>query len=209
MGASRDWLWDVRLDRSNPTRLARLSGQVRSRWTSLPLDDVKEDPVEDPVDIRRRMQRLVERVGRRDDYGRLLADGYVAVKEQDVEDPEAWRASIRRQARADRIRVQTARDDGVAWAILRDLSSPARRAEMRRYNRALGIVVPHAVGHRHEPVVVLRDGDEALFGCDRCDAYGHARTTDEAMFGGELFERDCPYDSPPRATALSFFAGAS
>ena len=165
--------------------------------------------MEDPVEIRRRMQRLIERVGRRDDYGRLLADGHVALKEQDVEDPEAWRAAIRRQARADRIRVQTARDDGVVWAILKDLSSPARRAEMKRYNQALGIIVPHAVGHRHEPVVVLRDGDEALFGCDRCDAYGYARTADETLFGGELFERDCPHDSPPRATALSFFAGGS
>lgn len=209
MDARRDRMWEVRLDRSNPTRAARLSGQVRPRWSSLPLENVKEDPMEDPVEIRRRMQRLIERVGRRDDYGRLLADGHVAVKEQDVEDPEAWRVSIRRQARADRIRVQTARDDGVVWAILTDLSSPARRAEMWRYNRALGIVVPHAVRHRHEPVVVLRDGDEALFGCDRCDAYGYARTTDKAMFGGELFERDCPHDSSPRSTALSFFAGAS
>jgi hypothetical protein len=162
--------------------------------------------VEDPVEIHRRMQRLIERVDRRGDYGRLLADGHVMVREEDMEDPEAWRTEIRRQARADRIRVQTVREDGVVWAVLKDLSSPARRTEARRYNQALGVLVPYAVAHRHEPVVALRDGDEALFGCDRSDAYGYARTTEDLVFGGELFERDCPHDSLPRATALSFFA---
>jgi hypothetical protein len=205
MGTDGGWKWKMRRDRSNSTRPAHLSGHGCSRWNN----NDQEETMEDPVDIRRRMQRLVERVDRRDDYGRLLADGHVMVTEEDVEDPEAWRAAIRRQARADRIRVQTARDVGVVWAVLKDLSSPARRSEMSRYNRALGMVVPHAVGHRHEPVVVLRDGDEALFACERCSAYGYARTSDEAVFGGELFERDCPHDSPPRATALSFFAGAS
>ncbi len=165
--------------------------------------------MEDPVEIRRRMQRLIERVDRRGDYGRLLADGHVMVREEDIENPDAWRAEIRRQARADRIKVQTVREDGLVWAVLKDLSSPARRAEARRYNQALGVLVPHAVAHRHEPVVVLRDCDEALFGCNRCDAYGYARTTEDLVFGGELFERDCPHDSPPRATALSFFAGAA
>jgi hypothetical protein len=165
--------------------------------------------MKDPVEIRRRMQRLIERVERRGDYGRLLADGHVMVHEEDVEDLEAWRAEIRRQARADRIGVRTVREDGVVWAVLKDLSSPARMAEASRYNQALRILVPQAVAHRHEPVVVLRDGDEGMFGCNRCDAYGYARTTEDLVFGGELFERDCPHDSPPRATALSFFAGGS
>jgi hypothetical protein len=44
--------------------------------------------------------------------------------------------------------------------------------------------------------VVLRDGDETLFGCDRCDAYGYARAADDLAAGGELFERDYPHDSP-------------
>jgi hypothetical protein len=33
--------------------------------------------VDDPVDIRRRIDRLVARVDRRDDYGQLLASGQV------------------------------------------------------------------------------------------------------------------------------------
>jgi hypothetical protein len=62
----------------------------------------------DPVDIRRRIDRLVARVDRRDDYGQLLADGQVIHEVEDVQDVEAWRAEIRRQARADKINVRTA-----------------------------------------------------------------------------------------------------
>jgi len=163
--------------------------------------------MEDPIEIRRQMQRLIRRVSHRDHYGSLLADGHVMVREEEVEDPEAWRAAIRRQARADRIKVHTAREDGVVYAVLNDLSSPVRRAEAERYIRALEIAAPRAVAHRHEPVVMLRDGNETLFGCGRCDAQGYARTTDEPVFGGELFERECPHDTPPRVTAFSFVGG--
>lgn len=162
--------------------------------------------MEDPVEIRRRMQHLIERVARRDAYGTLLADGRVTVDETDVEDPDAWRATIRRHARADRIKVRTGRSGGMLWAMLRDLRNPARGAEGKRYRRTLGVVVPRAVAHRHEPVVVLRDDDQALFGCGRCAAHGYTRTTDDVIFGGDLFDRDCPHDTPPRATALSVLA---
>ena len=43
----------------------------------------------DPVDIRRRIDRLTARVDRRDDYGRLLADGQVIHAVDDVQDVEA------------------------------------------------------------------------------------------------------------------------
>ena len=50
--------------------------------------------MEDPVDISRRIERLVKRVQRRDDYGRLLATGQVIHLAEQIDDPEAWRADI-------------------------------------------------------------------------------------------------------------------
>jgi hypothetical protein len=61
----------------------------------------------DPVDIRRRIDGLVARIDRRDDYGQLLASGQVIHPLEDVEDVQAWRVEIRRQARADKIKVRT------------------------------------------------------------------------------------------------------
>ncbi len=106
--------------------------------------------MDSPVEIRRSMQRLVERVDRRD---------YL-------------------------------------------FGSRSKSAGPKRYIESLGLVVPRAVAQRHEPIVVLRDGDEVLFGCARCDSYGYARTADEMTFGGDLFDRECPHDTPPRATLL-------
>jgi hypothetical protein len=61
---------------------------------------------------------------------------------------------------------------------------------------------------RHEPNVILRDGDEALFQCERCDALGYFDSSEEQqpIIGGELFEADCSHDGSPRATALTFFS---
>jgi hypothetical protein len=47
--------------------------------------------VYDPVDIRRRIDRVAARVDRRDDYGRLLARGDVIRRIEDVDDVDAWR----------------------------------------------------------------------------------------------------------------------
>jgi hypothetical protein len=55
----------------------------------------------------RRIDRVVARVDRRDDYGQLLASRAVVYAVDEVDDVEAWRAEIRRQARADRIKVRT------------------------------------------------------------------------------------------------------
>ena len=38
----------------------------------------------DPVEIRRRIDRLLARLSRRDDYGELLANGYVARQVEDA-----------------------------------------------------------------------------------------------------------------------------
>src|SRR3954451_12477119 len=71
----------------------------------------------DPVDIRRRIDGLVARVDRRDDYGQLLARGQVIHAVEDVRDVEGWRAEIRRQARADKIKVRTGLNEAIVWAL--------------------------------------------------------------------------------------------
>ena len=66
----------------------------------------------DPVGIRRRIDRVVARVDHRDGYGQLLASGAVVYAIEEVDDVEAWRAEISRQARADRIKVRTGFSQG-------------------------------------------------------------------------------------------------
>lgn len=85
--------------------------------------------MEDPVEINRRIERLVKRVRRRDDYGRLLAAGEVIQPVERIEDPDEWRVEIKRQARADRIKVRTGQTAGKLWAFLEGASD---RASTRR-----------------------------------------------------------------------------
>jgi hypothetical protein len=161
----------------------------------------------DPVEIRRRMRRLLERVDRRDAYGKLLAEGHVVANENGLEDPDAWRAELRRQARADRIRLRTGRSQGIVWAVVHERRSAERDTEQDRYGNAMQVVVPQAVAHRHEPTVLVRDADEVLLGCERCKALGYTEAGEQLVSGGELFEQDCSHDSPPRTTGLSLFYG--
>jgi hypothetical protein len=71
-------------------------------------------------------------------------------------------AEIRRQARADKITVRTAVDSGLVWALRMRREQPVQRAEMHRCQRLLSRVAPLAVELRHEPSVMLRDGDEVI-----------------------------------------------
>jgi hypothetical protein len=158
--------------------------------------------VHDPIDIRRRIDRLVARVDRRDDYGQLLVSGGVVHRTEDVVDVDAWRADIRRQARADKITVRTGVDDGLIWALRIRREAPEQRAATRRYQRLLSRVAPLAVELRHEPSVMLRDGDEVICACDRCSALGYGDTVEDIV-GGALFEDHCPNAEPPAITALA------
>ena len=156
----------------------------------------------DPVDIRRRIHRLFARVERRDDYGQLLASGHVIHEVDDVDDGEAWRAEIRRQARADKIKLRTGFNDGFVWATLVRVPRPDAVVGTRRYRDLLARTVPLAVARRHEPVFAVRDGDELFCACRRCSALGYGDATDDVV-GGALFEDECPNEEPPRLTALA------
>ncbi len=156
----------------------------------------------DPVDIRRRIERLIARVDRRDDYGQLLASGQVVHGLDEIVDVDAWRAEIRRQARADKIKVRTGSTDGLVWALrLRpDPSTHARHVQ--RYRNLLAQSVPIAVELGHEPTLTLWDGDEVLCACDRCSARGYGHVVDDIV-GGELFEDECPNEALPKITPLT------
>ena len=156
----------------------------------------------DPVDIRRRIERLIERVNRRDDYGQLLASGQVVHSPDEVMDVDAGRAEIRRQARADKIKVRTGVNDGLVWA-LRLRPDPATDVrDTHRYRDLLAHTVPLAVDLGHEPTLTLWDGEEVLCACDRCSARGYGDLVADVM-GGALFEDECPNEAPPKITALT------
>jgi hypothetical protein len=156
----------------------------------------------DPVDIRRRIDRLIARVDRRDDYGQLLARGQVIHDVEDVRDVEAWRAEIRRQARADKIKVRTGFNEAIVWALLVRAGCPDALAAGRRYREMLARTVPLAVELRHEPILGVRDGDELVCACERCSALGYGDAAEDVV-GGSLFEDECPNEEPPKLTAMA------
>jgi hypothetical protein len=156
----------------------------------------------DPVDIRRRIDHVFARVDRRDDYGQLLARGAVVHALDEVADVEAWRAAIKRAARADRIKIRTGRNAGVVWAMLARTPRLDELAGARRYRELLAHAVPLAVDLRHEPILAVGDGDEMVCSCGRCSALGYGSVA-ENVVGGALFEDECPNKEPPKLTAMT------
>lgn len=154
----------------------------------------------DAVEIRRRIDRLLQRLSRRDDYGQLLARGDVVRLLEDVDDPSAWRAGIRAQARADRIKVRTGVGDGIVYALL--VNASRRADEGDAYIAALEEIVIAAAAYRHEPTVVARDGSEVVVGCNRCPALAYANTDDHVL-GGALVDDGCPNEDEPRTASLT------
>lgn len=139
---------------------------------------------------------------RRDDYGQLLARGDVIHRREDVEDVDAWRSEIKRQARADKIKVRTGVNENIVWAVRLRPEQQGWQDEVRRYTKLLSRAVPLAVELRHEPAVALRDGDEVICACERCDALGYGSDAED-LIGGSLFEDECPHEDPPKLTGLA------
>lgn len=154
---------------------------------------------------------MLERVRRRDDYGTLIFRGHVTVKTVDLDErPRQWRAAIRQRARADRIKVRTGENEqeGFVWAMLAGGDTEMRAIESERHVRLLfDALVPRAVAMHHEPTLALRDGDETLLVCQRCEAPGYAQTSKPSLIGGALFDEECPHDDPPKGTDLTVMTG--
>jgi hypothetical protein len=64
-----------------------------------------------------------------------------------IEDIDAWRSEIKRQARADKIKVRTGANDRITWAVLVRAQRPGWQADVQRYFDMLAQVVPLAVEH--------------------------------------------------------------
>jgi hypothetical protein len=152
----------------------------------------------DPVEIRRRIDRLLALLSRRDDYGELLANGHVVGQ---VEDADAWRAAIRAHARADRIEVQTGADRCAVYALL--VRRPDADTDDDEDLAGLKEMAATAATLRHEPALVARHGPEILISCDRCPALGYADAEDHVI-GGSLLDTGCPNEEEPQETPLSF-----
>jgi len=141
---------------------------------------------------RDRAEALLARKRRRDDYGELLLTGHVTRRLADDKAVEAWRSEIRRQARADKIRVATGTanaDPLVAWAI-------SRRDETEDEIEA-GHVWLRLAWDAHETArklghqwMLVRDDDEGAVGCKRCGAIGYLNA-DEGVVEGDIFETEC------------------
>lgn len=107
--------------------------------------------MEDPVEIRCRMEVLARRVNRRDDYGALLAAGELVLDISEV-DPPQWRARIRAQTRADEIKIQIGQSNRIVWAMLQQpFDQDARMKEAANYMRAIDQIFEAAKGCGHDP----------------------------------------------------------
>lgn len=153
--------------------------------------------MEDPVEINRRIERLVKRIRRRDDYGKLLASGSVVRSAGDVDDPDAWRDEIKRQARADKIKVRTGLTGKRVWAILNGPIPEAQRGENDRYFRLLDGMKSQAHQRGHGLEVVVHDGEEVVVKCPRCGALGYGDGAGETLVGGPAIDEGCPNPEPP------------
>lgn len=158
----------------------------------------------DPVDIRQRVDALARRLAARSDYGTLLARGEVWRLEAHLDDVDAWREALQREAQADCIPIDTGREHGIVWAALRD--NQREDPDEGLLGPMLACVVPQAVQRGHEPEIALGDHAEMVCICERCAAEGYI-SAEEAFAAGDLFEVACPFDSPPALTALALNYG--
>ena len=162
--------------------------------------------MEDPVEINRRIERLVKRVRRRDDYGKLLARGDVVRRVADVDDPDGWRVQIKRQARSDRIKVRTGQTEGRLWALVQGPIHEAQQDENDRYFRLLDEIKIRADGNGHSVKVVLHDGEEVVVKCESCGALGYGDAAAARFIGGAAVEEECPHPAPPDAGGAGWLA---
>jgi len=98
--------------------------------------------------------------------------------------------------------VRTGVNDGIVWALRLRADRPGGHAEVRAYRDLLRRTVPLAVELRHEPSIMLWDGDEVICACWRCSALGYGDTAEDVV-GGALFEDECADEEPPMLTALA------
>jgi hypothetical protein len=138
---------------------------------------------------RERAHALLQRKRRRDDYGELLLDGQVIRSLRNVEDPESWRSNIRRQARADKIRIQTGVTKEIVYAIARRDTERGWSDDEARWFHLSSQAHETAIGLGHD-WLLARDGSEGATACSKCRAVGYLNA-DERIIDGDHFEARC------------------
>lgn len=143
--------------------------------------------------FRRIAEDFLERPG--GDYAELLRRGRVSSPEG--ADPEAWRAQIRAQARADKIRVITLRDgDRAIAARHREIPEDQELAELSRElgrGEVLRGLAERARTLGHEISRWLRHDTESIAICPRCGFRIYARFDAAApVIDGEALDDACP-----------------
>jgi hypothetical protein len=131
------------------------------------------------------------------DCDELLRFGHVVAR---VDDPAEWRAGIRAQVRADKLRVRTFvvnEDERIVVAYLRPKQSEEQKYEELREVFAEMHVFEEA-GHRaslygHRPSRWRSEEKKSAALCVRCGASIYLdRSTDPPILDGTAFEGECP-----------------
>lgn len=146
-----------------------------------------------------RFRRIVEDYLQRPggDYAEMLRRGQVS--SPDGVDPEEWRAEIRAQARADKVRVITTRDgDRAIAARQRSIPKDHELAELtRELDRSVVLrgLAERAQQLGHELGRWLRHDQENIAICARCAARIYARFDAAApIVDGEALDDSCRSD---------------
>jgi hypothetical protein len=115
-----------------------------------------------------------------------------------VSDPDRWRAEIRREARADRIKVRTSvdsRDPNVAVAIRVDFSRDQRKERTENASSALSwqfAAERAAKANGHDLVWLINYWGKAAGHCLTCAARVYVDTTGEfPVVDGEIIDDEC------------------
>ena len=106
-----------------------------------------------------------------------------------VEDPESWRSNIRRQARADKIRIQTGVTKEIVYAIARRDAERGWSNDEVRWFHLSSQAHETAIGLGHDWLLAM-DGSEGATACSRCRAVGYLNA-DEGIIDGDHFEDRC------------------
>lgn len=149
--------------------------------------------IEDPVAARRRIQRFLDRAARRDPYGELLASGQMSRRIGDSEKRDALRRELRRQARADKLKIITREYGDVVIALLNRPIAAEQEAEMLDGIRAAYDLADVAKRLGHHPRVASREHTEGLAYCTTCGELGHFEgSTSDLVVAGPLYTDPCP-----------------
>lgn len=116
----------------------------------------------------------------------------VTRKLDDRDAREKLRSDLRRQARADKLRIITREYDDLVIAMLNRTITGDFEIEARNAIRDAHAVADVAKRLGHQPRVASREHVESVAFCTVCNALGHADgTADDVVLAGPLYSDPC------------------